>query len=263
MALPTSSFPFLELPSDLQQRVYGRLTVDDRTRLRASLPSAVARRVSSKHHPAVEKRLCVMLKAIRKRRIPRLTGRMLEFLRTMCTRSDPTIAELQAAFPETAIVLPENDGVRKKSLSEQMTDGSLTRKELLSAPDDVVRDLQDSSDLATITPATFDVLLSDPRVSLDRMKCHSDTFVCCLFIHDNGALLDHLANTYPKVYTSGVEYTRAYVLKTKRMMYSTVKLLMHHIRFTHPELEILWQAAMDVLDVDAAEEIDEHVRRMQ
>ena len=117
------SFPFTELPYDLQKHVCGFLHVEDRARLRASLPRGVIRRILP-HTPAVEKKLGILAKAVRKRRVSRLSGIMLDFLRAACCQSDPTVRELAAVFPEVATIA--GDGSRQKTIAEKISDGTIT-----------------------------------------------------------------------------------------------------------------------------------------
>jgi hypothetical protein len=240
-------FPVLQLPNDLQDSIYQCLTVDDRVRLRCALPPDARKRVPKPQRN--EKRLGVLLKAIRKRRIVRLSRPATEFLRIQCARDDPTVAEIERTFPEITASL---DRGSKTTLHDKLKDGSLLPADLASIEDD------GDINVGLCHPASFDVLIGDERFA----RLASANKVSSIIIYGNTKLLEHLATALPGMYTAGMAHAHAYTVTYGTMWgQDSAAILLRHVAYSREELDGLWTKAMDDMEVEVAETIDAWIRQ--
>lgn len=108
--IPVPMRMLLQLPLDVQERVYRMLPVDDRARLVAALPKGEplrARALPTGASRRAERTLGVIHRAVRKRRVMRMSTRMKDFLASV-PLDDPTMFDIAASFPDVATARDAN-----------------------------------------------------------------------------------------------------------------------------------------------------------
>ena len=120
---------FSDLPKDVQELVWRKMEVKDRAKLSVVLPKGVKVNMTCCKAPAKEKQLSVLIDGIRKKKIQRLTPKMIEFVTTYGDSEDANVTEIRNAFPDHFV---RDANARTMTLSENIKTGKITSSEAAS-----------------------------------------------------------------------------------------------------------------------------------
>lgn len=97
---------FTKLPLDIQEKIYNLLPVDSRVSLSMALPKDAPKKfIKDKKE---ERKLGVLVKAIKKKKFKKLTPVSKEFISKL-DKSDPTLDEISQHIPEVKELLENNN----------------------------------------------------------------------------------------------------------------------------------------------------------
>lgn len=220
----------LSLPFDLQDKIYGMLSVKDRVRLNMCLPKQNRDRYKPLHE---EKKLGVISIAIQKKRIKKLTPQMKAFLTQKVSRKDPTFAELVDVFPE---------------LVPGQSSGQLTLEAVKDMDHTQVMDV-----LKKARPSEYDII-STHRMFEDEFQRISILFHCLLYNHAMFRFLVSSGKMDVNMLRSSLIFTTHNV--------SNAKLVLEYMAASKEELEEMYVKAMGDMHIDVAEFLDAKIKAM-
>lgn len=250
---------FLALPSEIQELVYRKLHVTDRVKLSMALPRNTKVQVKPR---VAEKKLGVLAKAVKRRRIASLSDAMKCFI-TTCDPTDPTITEMTEVFPETRL-LAEQQSTVFQTVAEKIKSGDIASLAGLT-DEKLLEDVKIQVEIYKSNPITFQELMNI-RIFKEWIVEWQYQVYSNLYNYANSDLLDFIHDYSCNLYDWDVAALKASVRRTyynpavkASSMFSRTPcrdLLLKHIPYTAEELESLWLACMERMDIDAAQDID-------
>jgi hypothetical protein len=238
---------FLDLPKDLQEKVFKCLDVHHRTRLNMVMPMS-AKFTSNKQH---DRKLSVLTSAIRKGRVAKLSRAMQDFLMTV-PKWDPTLCEISQKFPEVNTIEYQET---VSSLSDKLRDGKIDKKDVqyIMEMDNYSR----VSFLAKCSPDGFQLLYEFDEIKNDWKTIDLMQFVFFMINCCNEGLLVHFI-TNPGIYGLNFNYGIGYYLNPDILKILTIHSRTREILFRHFSKDIsqellkeVYTEALEALDVDA------------
>jgi hypothetical protein len=183
---------FSHLPDHVVDNICSHLNVNDR----AMLNVALYRCSGDKKKTIREKKLGVLFKAIRKRRINKLSLEISKFIGTIDKSSDPTVQEMQQYFPEIAHILPSKKDVDDVCVQKKLDLGIFSTNDI----DFLMRESPTTRALMIARIRSIDVFcatITDSRAAsiwklvVESMR-HLSLFAFNIVNYCNHTLLDHL-----------------------------------------------------------------------
>ncbi len=237
----------LDLPVELRELVYGRLPVRDRVRFNAALPRPARLRAAD---PGRDRRLGVLHAGVAAGKVTTLPRRARDFLESV-PKSDPTLAELAATFPEVATMecVPLEIAARTCRLTATDADRlrafeGFDRAEFLAKLDptafaalyavDELKELCDETIADRRTSFVYTVISTRNEPLLEHLLARTDTY---------GLTRQELATTL--VGTFWCEQLCKYARSRE--------LLFKHLVLPDTEVRRLYDACVEAFDVDAME----------
>jgi hypothetical protein len=239
---------FLDLPKDLQEKVFKCLDVHHRTRLNMVMPMS-AKFTSNKQH---DRKLGVLTSAIRKGRVAKLSRVMQDFLRTV-PKWDPTLCEISQKFPEVNTIEYQETVY---SLSDKLRDGKIDKEDV-----QYIMEMDSTSRvcfLAKCSPDGFQLLHEFEEIKNDWKTIDLKQFVFFMINYGNEGLLVYFI-TNPGAYGLNFNYGIGYYINyTSSLKILTMQSHTREIFFRHFSQDIsqellkeVYTEALEELNVDA------------
>ena len=243
----------LDFPIDVQEMIYKKLEVYDRVRLKIALPKQHTLKFND---PALERKLGILVTALKKKRVTHLSNKMKIFLVSSVKKDDPTLNTITQNFPW--------DFVLKKTTEDYIIENNVDALRLCDSAD--FSNIQDMSVLYKMHPLTFHNLITQLpnfRTWLLKDRRMINSFVFNLFNYKNRKLLEFLRQDGHTA-LFGVDLTdafvncRSYIIKDDVLMScrDSRRLILEHIKFDIDHLNHLWICRMNAMDIDGAIEVD-------
>jgi hypothetical protein len=248
------------LPVEIQQTIYDKLNVKDRTILEIALGKNKAIQTKPKYK---EKKLCIIAKAIEKKKITKISRPIKDFLKT-CDPSDPTIIEITNVFPE----VPMSPSF--ETLNHKIIHGQVKLEDLKDIPDinkntynygDDVWVFKSSIFMAHID--SFMVLMQHPAI-LIWLSLNSTIVFSNLFNYVNERVLEYIFAEGSEILGWDLEYLSTCIKLNKPMFYtrSVRRLIMRFISLSHEDYQTLWVDLLERMDIEGIEDVEEKMKEL-
>lgn len=246
----------LDLPADLQEAVYKCLNVRDRARLNMALPKPM----KMKANKVADRSLAILTKAIKKKRVSKLSRSIKDFLATI-PKWDTTLEDISRDFSEVKDIEYKNI---VPTLKEKVRKVELTGDDIKAVLDMHKWSLSDL--FQGLPPQTFKALydIQELRPAFRRLLDEMDTFAFDLVSrHANESLLEHLLNE-ASYYGTTTENIKAALLQDFNAQVlaeskTTREKLFRYVTVPVEAVQKMYETAVERFDVDGLEFYEQYL----
>ncbi len=258
---------FLDLPKNVQEKVFEGLHVNDRVRFNIALPRHQKFKETTHTNNIKDKKLGVLVKSLKTRKVTTLSPAIMCFLSTV-SKDDPTIKDICDMFPETNHVFDS-----KSKYSEELLHHKIHKHLLISNADiDAIMNYN-SCDILNALKVTsveiFDSIYNHvkgkeffERYIFSANENSFNMFIFSVICHGNVSLLEHILekiNVYGQTLKGVEEYMNTeciIILLGARNV--TRQIMFKHFHINEDLLDKLYCHLVENMNIDSALEVEKY-----
>lgn len=258
---------FLELPKNVQEKIFESLHVRDRARLNIVLPQNQKLNSTTNTNYHKDRKLGVLVKSLKTQKVRNISPEIMCFLKSV-QRKDPTTNDIIELFPEVENVFAQENN---KPDTELLTYKIQKKMHVDKNDIDTIHsyDNYDVIDAIKVTsPEVFHMLFMHPKgkeflenniLINDNISGYSiGLFVFSILLHGNVDLLRHILDNL-KTYGVEIENIKTFLYSniiTLGSFYKSRKILFEFFDVPEDSQDRLYCHLIEKMDIDAALEVE-------